>query len=118
MKQIGIRYISILLVVMLLLTLCSCELLANFNGGMTEEDYGENPNATDIGAKLKWGIIAVVLIIVGAVGISAPQGFWQISHGWKYKDTEPSSMALTLNRIGGGLAAFIGVMMLLYTIWN
>lgn len=120
MKQTGIRYISILLVVVLLLTTCSCGLFANFNDGMTEEDYEYHPEAAqkseDGGNRWIWGVVAVVLIIFGIIGVAAPESSWKMSYGWKFKDAEPSNAALAFEKAGGILALFVGGIMLLYAI--
>ena len=48
-------------------------------------------------------LIALLLLAVGIFSIASPETAWMLSHGWKYKDAEPSDMALTANRVGGML---------------
>lgn len=56
------------------------------------------------------GFFAMVLGILQAI---FPRAFWYVSHGWKYKDAEPSDMALFLGRAGGVLVALVGLFTML-----
>lgn len=56
--------------------------------------------------------VAVVVIIVGIIGISAPEAVWQLNRGWKFKEAEPSNVALIMNRVIGGFMAVVGVFLL------
>ncbi len=57
--------------------------------------------------------VALLLCGVGIFNLAAPKASWYLSYGWRFKDTEPSDAAITLSRIGGGIAVVIGVIMLI-----
>lgn len=57
--------------------------------------------------------LGLLLIPLGILQAVFPQAFWFLNHGWKYKDAEPSELALGLGRVGGALVAIIGLIMLL-----
>lgn len=54
-------------------------------------------------------IIAVILAGIGLFNIVRPRTAWFLDSGWKYKDAEPSDMALSAHVIGGILALVIAV---------
>ena len=58
-------------------------------------------------------IVPVLLMLIGGLNAAAPRAAWQLEYGWRYKNAEPSPAALTLNRVGGIIAAIIGVVILL-----
>jgi len=55
-------------------------------------------------------VIAVLFFAIGAWYLASPYTVWQLSHGWKFKNAEPSDEILILYRIGGGILIFIGVL--------
>lgn len=57
--------------------------------------------------------VALLLCGVGIFNLAAPKASWYLSYGWHFKDAEPSDAAITLSRIGGGIAIVIGVIMLI-----
>lgn len=57
--------------------------------------------------------VALLLCGVGIFNLAAPKASWYLSYGWRFKDAEPSDAAITLSRIGGGIAIVIGVIMLI-----
>ena len=57
--------------------------------------------------------VALLLCGVGIFNLAAPKASWYLSYGWRFKDAEPSDAAITLSRIGGGIAVVIGVIMLI-----
>ena len=57
--------------------------------------------------------MALLLCGVGIFNLAAPKARWYLSYGWRFKDAEPSDAAITLSRIGGGIAVVIGVIMLI-----
>lgn len=61
-------------------------------------------------------LLALLLIAVGAFHAFAPQTAWMLGHGWRFRDAEPSDLALDLNRILGGVLIFIGGILLLSSI--
>lgn len=58
-------------------------------------------------------LAGVGMIAVGILCVGSPYTVWYGEHGWKYKDAEPSELALSMATIGGvilliaGIAAFI-----------
>ena len=54
--------------------------------------------------------------MIGVVSILAPEAMWQLYEGWKFKDAEPSDLALVMHRIGGVLLIVMAVMILLNVI--
>ena len=67
----------------------------------TREKSGPNP------------LLALLLLAVGAWGTASPRSMWFVEHGWRYKDAEPSEMALGANRVTGIVCLLIGVVMLI-----
>ncbi|MGM9607492.1 MAG: DUF6199 family natural product biosynthesis protein [Oscillospiraceae bacterium] len=53
--------------------------------------------------------LGVLLVAAGIFQAASPRTLWYISHGWRYKDAEPSDLALGLGRIGGGVVVIIGI---------
>jgi hypothetical protein len=47
-------------------------------------------------------VIPIIMIVMGIVGIIFPRVAWYFSEGWKFKNVEPSELALLLIRVGGG----------------
>lgn len=58
-------------------------------------------------------IAFLVLIILGVFNIVSPQFAWYLQYGWRYKDAEPSDMALVINRVGGVVIILIGIFLLI-----
>ena len=59
------------------------------------------------------GLFAFVVIIIGVINILVPKVMWQLYEGWKFKDAEPSDLALVMHRIGGVLLIIMAVLILL-----
>jgi hypothetical protein len=94
-------------------------------GGGWSDDYAEDryvpgdtlvdvvrekaPKKTNPG-KIVGGL---VLMVLGLVNILAPKLSWYLGYGWRYKNAEPSDIALTLARIGGGIEIVAGIILLL-----
>lgn len=57
---------------------------------------------------------ALLLLGVGIFNILSPKTAWMLSHGWRYKDAEPSDMALLTNRLGGVLCILTAVFAFFY----
>lgn len=73
-----------------------------------EDEYGK---ATVTNKKASY-FMSVLLIIVGAFLLFAPKGAWYLQIGWRLRNTEPSDLALTANRMIGGILIFIGVIII------
>ena len=58
-------------------------------------------------------ILIMLLIVIGLFNLFAPQTSWYLSHGWKYKNAEPSEAAIGLNRFGGGAALVLALILIL-----
>lgn len=59
-------------------------------------------------------LLIVVLIAVGIFNLFFPQTSWYLGYGWRYSNAEPSEAALVLNRIGGGVAVAVALLLLLF----
>lgn len=57
-------------------------------------------------------LLGLVLMLIGIVGVVSPQTLWYVSHGWRYKDAEPSEAVLFFNRVGGVIAIIIAAVSL------
>lgn len=56
-------------------------------------------------------LAALVLLAVGIFNMVAPHLAWELSWGWRYKNAEPSVMALVANRLSGVACIVIGVIL-------
>ena len=57
-------------------------------------------------------IIGVIAIILGIISLVSPETAWYLSYGWRYKNAEPSDVALIMERIGGGVGILLGIVIL------
>ena len=62
-------------------------------------------------------LIAVLLLAVGAWGTVSPESLWYVEHGWRYRNAEPSDLALSVNRCTGIVCLAVGILMLLLRIF-
>lgn len=59
------------------------------------------------------GIWAPLLLLgIGLLSVLYPELIWQLSHGWAYKNAEPSNFALIGARVSGALMILLGVILL------
>lgn len=58
-----------------------------------------------------FGII-LILFLIGLFNTLCPQAAWYLEYGWRFKNAEPSDLALGLNRFGGLVALIIAVIMI------
>lgn len=56
--------------------------------------------------------MSFILIFLGIINLAIPRLSWELTERWKFKNAEPSNEALGFIRFGGGIAVFIGIMML------
>jgi len=56
-------------------------------------------------------LAALLLLAVGIFHITAPRAAWQLRYGWRYKDAEPTEIALRVN-VGLGMAAALAGLVL------
>lgn len=54
-------------------------------------------------------LIGLVVIVVGVISVISPETGWYLSHGWRYKDAEPSEAALFFARLGGVVGIIVGL---------
>lgn len=103
----------------------------NINGGYgTPPDYDaaeREAKGYPDGLSLAWGIeramkqdsrggrgsatplLAVCLLGLGAWNLFAPRSAWWLGWGWRYRNAEPSDLAIGLYRVGGGILIFAGI---------
>ncbi|NWL90162.1 MULTISPECIES: DUF6199 family natural product biosynthesis protein [unclassified Paenibacillus] len=56
-------------------------------------------------------LIGIICIIIGVLNLAKPEFAWYLKEGWKVDgDSEPSDTYLTLTRISGGVAIFVGIL--------
>ncbi len=58
-------------------------------------------------------LMALFLLALGLMNLLRPRWSWYLSHGWRFKDAEPSDTALLVNQLGGLVALIVGVFLLL-----
>jgi len=54
----------------------------------------------------------LLCMIIGVCSIIWPRVMWYLSEGWKFKNVEPSDLALTMTRVGGVLMVILGIFLL------
>lgn len=55
------------------------------------------------------GGLGILLLIFGVLEAAFPQVSWWLSHGWRYKNAEPSDLALGLGRTAGIIMILAGI---------
>lgn len=58
------------------------------------------------------GFAALLVAAVGVFNIMSPQTAWYLEYGWRFKNAEPSDLALGFNRVGGLIAVIVAVILL------
>lgn len=53
--------------------------------------------------------LIIILLTLGIWNTVSPYSSWHLSYGWRYKNAEPSEVAITIVRIGGILLILISV---------
>lgn len=61
-------------------------------------------------------LLAFLLLAVGTFQALTPQTAWMLEHGWRFKNAEPSDVALAVNRILGMVLIILGVICLLASV--
>lgn len=57
-----------------------------------------------------WQYVGGLAVIgLGAAQVRHPRFFWYLSEGWKFRDAEPSDLALGLGRLGGVVTIIVGL---------
>ncbi len=98
------------------------------SGSSSEDDFPTWEVATVIGDEVikKEGnsssglsvIMGVIMIVVGLINALVPDVAWQLKEGWKYRNAEPSDMALILIRLGGIGIILFGILALFVNIFE
>ena len=57
-------------------------------------------------------LAALFIGVVGIFNIVSPYSAWYLEYGWRYKNAEPSDIALGLNRVVGVIAVIVAVALL------
>ena len=93
----------------------------SWSNGWREKGYADEDVLTDVlleGApkeiQLEKGLAALFLAGMGVFCIMSPESVWHLNYGWRFKNAEPSDMALGFNRMSG-LIAVIAAVILLFT---
>lgn len=71
-----------------------------------EEDIPKEKDSKNV-------LLIFLLFIVGIFNTAAPRAAWYLEYGWRYKNAEPSDLAIGLNRFGGVAALIAAVVMIL-----
>ena len=58
-------------------------------------------------------LAGLLILGLGLWNAVAPYSSWYLSHGWRYKDAEPSDAALGFTRFSGIAAIIVGIILLL-----
>lgn len=61
-------------------------------------------------------IAAAIVLAFGIWMLSTPGSFWHISHGWWYKDVEPSDRLLASYQTAGAVTIFASVIMFIISL--
>jgi len=58
--------------------------------------------------------LGLIITALGILNAGKPEFSWYLSHGWHYKNAEPSEVSLIVIRIGGVFVIIIGLIYLLF----
>lgn len=75
-----------------------------------------NPEWVDPPApRSPWRIpLGLAVIGLGGTEVWHPRFFWFLSDGWRFRNAEPSDLALGLERLGGVITVVVGLVILFY----
>ena len=57
--------------------------------------------------------VGIILLLIGIVYAVWPQKLWFISWGWRYKNAEPSDLAIGVFRVAGVIIGIIGLIIII-----
>ena len=80
-------------------------------------EYQRRDN-TITGEQIMLIMISVFIILIGIFEAVYPEESWQLTHGWKYKNAEPSDMYMGMTRVGGVVMIIAGAVMLMASIFG
>lgn len=58
------------------------------------------------------GLVGFFLLIFGLVNLIKPEWGWYLTEGWKFRDAEPSDLALFFGRASGLICTIVGLVLL------
>ncbi len=58
-------------------------------------------------------ILGFIITILGAIVIIFPKGSWYLNYGWRYKNSEPSKVAINVQRVSGAIAVIVGLLLVI-----
>ena len=82
------------------------------DGGMLCDVLLENVPKAPSAKKVGNIFVSIILVLLGIFSIAAPETVWYLEHGWRYKDAEPSDLALGMNRVGGVVEIIVAIILL------
>lgn len=54
-------------------------------------------------------LLGVVLVLVGFFQLCSPETMWKFNWGWRFKNAEPSDLALKMGMLSGALTIVLGI---------
>ena len=63
-------------------------------------------------------LLGIGLIAFGLWSCANPERVWEMENGWKFKDAEPSDLALRWNEVAGAIMVVIGIVMIIVGIFG
>lgn len=57
-------------------------------------------------------LLGLFIVFLGAIVILFPKASWYLNYGWRYKDSEPTKVAITVQRVSGGIAVVVGLFLI------
>lgn len=57
-------------------------------------------------------IVGIIMLLVGLFVILSPEIAWYLRCGWRFRNAEPSELALVLERIDGIILVIAGIVFL------
>lgn len=58
--------------------------------------------------------LIILLFIIGIWNVASPRSSWYISYGWRFKDAEPSDIALWVTKFGGIVAIIVSLVLIFF----
>ena len=77
---------------------------------LTDVILEKAPKASKHGGESMFAII--LLIALGIFNIVSPRTAWYLGYGWRYKNAEPSDVAIGFNVFGGVVAIIIAIILI------
>lgn len=58
-------------------------------------------------------LLGLFIILIGAIVVAFPKASWYLNYGWRYKDSKPSDVAIVVQRVSGGIAIVVGLILII-----